>query len=278
MKPKRKLPPPRLLPAASRPPVAWPGGKRVAVAVVIFVEHFPFGSMEISDFGWRDYGQRAGLPRLLDFFDAAKIPVTLACNAEAIRGQPDLLALLRRQERAVVAHGSQALLSHAALDTGTEKSLIRSTLVELSNAFGRMPAGWLTPGHAASESTYRLLFDAGLGYLLDWGNDDRPYWYSFGEESLLAIPMSSETDDFSVCMSRKQSGVELARVLKAQYEVLASESATNGSVLTIGLHPYVAGQPHRFAPIAETIRALAQHEHAWWTTCDAIYDWFRGHR
>ena len=71
---------------------SWPGGKRLAFYVAISIEHFAFGAgigEDIStlgapqtqrNFGWRDYGQRVGLWRLIAMLDELKIPLAHAVN------------------------------------------------------------------------------------------------------------------------------------------------------------------------------------------------------
>lgn len=82
------------LPSRNLP--SLPHRARVAVYVVMNIEHFTFGKLgtaiqphltsspEIANYGWRDYGNRVGIWRLFELFAELGIPVTAALNAEMV--------------------------------------------------------------------------------------------------------------------------------------------------------------------------------------------------
>ena len=73
-------------PIVDRPKITWPNGARVAFYVGLNVEHFELGKPSTSinaataglkpdplNHGWRDYGARVGIWRLMEIFDRAGI-------------------------------------------------------------------------------------------------------------------------------------------------------------------------------------------------------------
>ena len=79
-----------------RPDFNWPEGRRLAVYLGFNIEHFEFGAghgaglgpkcpePDVLNYSWRDYGNRVGVWRCLEVFDALKLSESLAT--------PDLLA------------------------------------------------------------------------------------------------------------------------------------------------------------------------------------------
>ena len=98
----RMLPADRIAysPILGRPKLPLPGG-RMAVWVIVDVEEWsPLEAMprtvltppaggspmpDIPNWAWHEYGNRVGFWRLLEVFDALKIPAVLAINGSAIR-------------------------------------------------------------------------------------------------------------------------------------------------------------------------------------------------
>lgn len=71
--------------SGSATPISWPGGARVAVYIGLNVEHFlidrPPTSVCTADlipdalnYGWRDYGPRVGIWRIIQSLDRARRP------------------------------------------------------------------------------------------------------------------------------------------------------------------------------------------------------------
>ena len=77
----------------------WAKGRKVTVVPVVNVETFVPGSRgpsiqphlqstpELANSGWRDYGNRRGLQRLVQMFKGLEIPVTAVINSEAAKDE-----------------------------------------------------------------------------------------------------------------------------------------------------------------------------------------------
>ena len=104
-------------PISKRPDYSWPGGKRLAMYVALNVETFGFG-MEVGpvignampmpdhrNWSWREYGNRVGVWRLLDFFDQIKLPACHLVNSYLYDTHPDVPAAIRARGDEFVGHG-----------------------------------------------------------------------------------------------------------------------------------------------------------------------------
>ena len=102
-------------PITERPQLILPGGKRLAVWVIVNVEEWdidqpmprtvltpPAGgspSPDIPNWAWHEYGNRVGFWRMLEVFDQHAIPAVLAVNGSCLATYPQIAqaALARRR-------------------------------------------------------------------------------------------------------------------------------------------------------------------------------------
>ena len=277
--------PPSFQPITQRPVLKLPNNARVAVWVVMNVEHFTFGKLgtaiqphlnsypEIANYGWRDYGNRVGIWRLFELFEELEIPVTAAVNGEICTFYPEIMTAIQKYGWEVMAHGINNSTGHSGMDRETEIDIIDRTLILLRQATGKTPKGWLTPGFSITESTFELLHSAGIVYTSDWVNDDQPYSYPLPNDRLLAIPYTIEANDISLCLSNRFSGVEFAQAITDQFDQLWQDGESQGRVMAIGLHPFIVGQPLRLKYLKQCLLHIKNQPDTWITTGEGIYNW-----
>lgn len=271
---------------SNRPKLDLPNQARVAVWMVMNVEHFTFGKLgtaiqphlnsqpEIANYAWRDYGNRVGIWRLLDLFADLEIPVTAAVNGEICTFYPEIMEAMQSHNWEIMAHGINNSTGHSQMNRETEVEVIDKTLTLLQQATGKTPKGWLTPGFSITESTFELLDQAGILYTADWVNDDQPFWYPVPNGQLLAIPYTIEANDISLCLSSRFSGVDFAQAIQDQFHQLWLEGETNPRIMAIGLHPFIVGQPLRLKYLKQCLTYIKNQPATWLTTGEQIYEWF----
>src|SRR5690242_17866747 len=148
-----------------RPDYSWPGGKRLAFYVAISIEYFAFGAgigEDIStlgapqtqrNFGWRDYGQRVGLWRLIAMLDELKIPLAHAVNGLLYRQRPELVTRLHEREDDIIAHGRTSSEVQNDMWEHDERHLIQEVTRAITGRAGQAPLGWLGPGFGETRTT-----------------------------------------------------------------------------------------------------------------------------
>ena len=114
-----------------RPPVAWPNGKKLALWVNVGLQFFPMnpgspvrlpGSMsmpypDLRHFTLRDYGNRVGIYRFLDAFDAHGVKPTLAVNAGLAERYPYLFEhMLARVRRACRGRAARPACRYSSIE------------------------------------------------------------------------------------------------------------------------------------------------------------------
>jgi hypothetical protein len=103
-------------------------------------------------------------------------------------------------------------------------------------------------------------------------NDDQPYWYELGKGRLLDVAYNLETNDFTLALTARLPGPDLARAVIDHFDQLSRDGEKHGRSMAIGIHSFISGQPVRTRYVREYLEHMKK-EGAWLTTSDAIYDW-----
>jgi hypothetical protein len=63
-----------------------------------------------------------------------------------------------------------------------------------------------------------------------------------------------------------------------QFDALLEESERrSGGVMALSLHPFIVGLPFRRKYLDRALAHIRRHEDVWFTTSDAIADWYLEH-
>ncbi len=272
-----------------REPVAWPGGARVAFWVNVCVQFFPLnprgapftapGGMsmpypDLRHFSLRDYGNRVGIFRMLDAFDRWRVKPSFAVNGAIIERAPYLLSALRERGDEIVAHGwDMDSLHHGGLTPMEETDLIRRSIDSLEEATGRPVRGWLSPARNESPLTPDLLKEQGIAWFADWVNDEMPYRFLTRAGDLWAMPLSNELEDRFILMQNLHSEESWVEQVCDACDFLLKEAAESGGrMLSLNLHPWVLGQPHRIARLEQALEYVTSQSGVWPATPEEILE------
>ena len=271
----------RYSPIVDREPLEWPNGARVAFYVGLNVEHFHVDSPSTSlnaataelvpdplNYGWRDYGARVGIWRLIESFDRHGIRPSVLLNSEVPDRYPQIIEAGRRRDWAWLAHGTTNSRLHTGLELEEERATLRESAETIERATGRRPRGWLGPGLTETFATPKLLAELGFGYVLDWTNDDQPYPLTV--PGMLSVPYSVELNDIGLFTFSGLTGPEFLQTVRDQFDQLYADSATSGRVMSLALHPFVIGQAFRHKYLDQALDYIAHHDGVWLATSDEI--------
>lgn len=263
----------------------WPNGTRLAVYIGLNLEHFAFGEglgaklapagpePDVLNFAWRDYGNRVGVWRMLDMFDALGLPAGVLVNAAIYDYCPQVVTAFRGRGDEIIAHGRSNSERQGDFDEADERKLIAEATAALAEAEGRAPAGWLGPWISESRVTPDLLQEAGYRYLLDWCCDDQPIWLETRSGRILALPYPQEVNDIPAIPLHRMSPADFTDLIVDNFEEMLLQSEAQPLVMGIALHPYLVGQPYRLRHLRRALQHIAaEREQIWFTTPGAIAD------
>lgn len=286
------------VPMPDRKPLKWPNGKRLAVILTTNLEYWdpvqasdkpyypggpgivggnlPGNVYDNPNYTWREYGQRVGVWRMFDLFDAEGVPSSCTMNAKmALKRRPVVDAALARGWE-IVPHNfvQDELLTDHMFDEETERKVIRRTLDIYEETVGAPAKGWLSSSLRSTLNTIDILAEEGLIFIADLLNDDQPYLVrTRSGRPMVSVPYTSEVNDFSFL--RQGLTVETGfQMFREQFDWLYAESAESGRFMNIGLHPHVIGQPFRIRALRDFIRYAKQFDDVWFATREEIATWY----
>jgi peptidoglycan/xylan/chitin deacetylase (PgdA/CDA1 family) len=266
-----------------RPDWSWPDGKRLAVYVALNLEHFAYGEgLGLSyspgiphpntyNWAWREYGNRVGVWRLLELFDALRLPVSLLVNATVYDHCPDVVAAFRRRGDEMVGHGRTNSEHQNDFAEPGERRLIREATATIARHEGAPPRGWLSPGVNPSAVTPDLLQEAGYAYVLDWPMDDQPVWLRTRKGRILSVPYPHEVNDIPTIALHHGTAPAFADMIVDTFDEMLAQSRAQPLVYGIALHAFLVGQPFRLRHLRRALEHVAgRPERVWLATAGGI--------
>jgi peptidoglycan/xylan/chitin deacetylase (PgdA/CDA1 family) len=271
-------------PIVDRPPLRWPDGKRVAFYLGLNIEHFRLDLPATSttpvtvglvpdalNYGWRDYGVRVGIWRMIDLLDRLGMPASVNLNSEVCRHYPQIVAAGVERGWAWLGHGQTNSIMQANMGIDEERTFLREMQSEIEQATGTRPRGWLGPALTETLNTPSLLAELGYTYVMDWCNDDQPY--PLNVAGMISVPYSMDINDITLFVGRNLSGDDYVRaVVDALDQLIEDSDADHGRVMALPVHPFVVNQPSRHRYLARALEEIGARDEVWVTTSDAIAD------
>ena len=286
------------VPMPRRKPLKWPGGKRLAVILTTNLEYWdpvqdsdkkyypggpgivggdlPGNVYDNPNFTWREYGQRVGVWRMFDVFDAEGVPSSCTINAKIAVERREIVDAALERNFEIVAHNyvQDELLTEYMFDEDAERRVIRRTLDIYEEVCGRKARGWLSSSLRSTLNTIDILAEEGLLFVTDLLNDDQPYLvHTRSGRPMVSVSYTSEVNDFSFLRQGLSADTGL-QMFKEQFDWLYAESATSGRFMNIGLHPHVIGQPFRIRALRDFIRYAKTFDDVWFATREEIAEWY----
>lgn len=268
-----------------RPKLELPDGKKLAVYCGISIEHYLWGRPALSlaqftaelvpdplNYGWREYGPRVGVFRLMELFDRYEFPVTALLNSDVVDEHPAIIEEGNAHGWTWVGHGANNSSWIVGMDRDAELAHVGEITDKIERATGSRPRGWLGPALTESTAANGVLAELGYTYTLNWGMDDEPVPLKVdGEGEFLAVPYPTELNDLPFFSLQGQAAPQFAEALIDQFDQLLEEGAERPRVMGFGLHPFLSGQPYRARRLAKALEHIAAHrDEIWLTTSDEI--------
>jgi allantoinase len=282
-------------PIVNRPVLRWPNGARVALVVVVNLEHYGWTAAEgtptavsplggpgglwtdsqpgterfpdIGTYGNHEYGNRVGVFRIFDVLDKYGIVPTLALDAMTADNYPYLVAAGQDRGAEFIAHGiGRREIIHAGLSEEQERRYIQTSIAAVEKATGTRPAGWLGPDFQETVNTPHLLAAEGITYLCDFGNDEQPYKMTPKTGELYSLGVCAPLDDNYTNVHARRTITELTNSWCGWFDGVYADGATNGRVM---------GQPWRIVYLDQVLGHIDAHQGVWKATGGQVIDWFK---
>jgi peptidoglycan/xylan/chitin deacetylase (PgdA/CDA1 family) len=271
------------VPITRRPKIAWPDGAQIAVWVIPNIEFFslkeglsghPFEGKgpvpSVRAWAQRDYGNRVGIWRMMELFEKYGIRCSPTVNSDICIHHPEIIEACVKLKWELLGHNKTNTERLNAVPPEKEREIIRNSFSILEQASGKRPVGWLGSALAETWNSLDHLIEEGCLYVADWVNDDQPYLMEVGGKRIVSIPYSYEINDSPHIYYRFGTPDEFERMIRDQFDVLYREGAQSGRVMSICLHPFMMGVPHRIVALERAIKYIKSHDKVWFATGEEI--------
>lgn len=272
--------------ADSPPDPQWPGGARLALVFVVNYQEggertvlngddgpetrltgladgpCPPGGRDPAAESRYEYGSRVGFWRLMRLFAAHRLTVT--CNAVglALERNPAAARAMIAAGHEIAAHGYR-WEDHRTLPEEVERDHVRRAVAGIERVAGQRPLGWQA-GRPGGNTRRLVVEEGGFLYDSDACNDELPYWVQLGGRPHLVIPDMPDTSDAGFAATGREDDPDafLAR-LRDTFDVLYREAARWPRMMSVGLHPRLAGRPACIAALERFLDHVRRHERVW---------------
>ncbi len=256
-----------------RPP-SWPGGAHCAVALSFDSDHetneLRDGGRSIGRMSWGQYGNRVGVPRILELLRRTSVPATFFVPAVAALLHPD-------EQRRVVAEGHEIGLHgwihelNSILPEKDERELHLRSSDTLSAITGVRPVGMRTPSWDFSPATLTIQREMGLLYDSSLMADDDPYELNqHGEPTgIVELPVEWIRDDavyFNMSRFQALRPYTAPTVVLDIFRREFDQAYAEGGLFLLTMHPHVIGYRSRMFILEELIRHMQSKSGVWFAT------------
>lgn len=274
----------------------WPGGKRLALSLVVNVEEGSELTVADGDRGpdpvdelgvtlrkpVRNYGNESnyrygikrGAPRVMDLLERHGLTATFTAAALSLERAPDLTERIVAGGHEVCSHGWR-WVHQFHMDEATERDFIAKAADSIERTTGTRPVGWLSR-YLLTPNTRRLLVEAGFRYHMDDYSDDQPFWDQVDGKPILIMPYAVDSNDMKMWTAPAHTPEQWYRYAVDTFDQLYREGATEARMMSFGVHLRIVGRPGRFIWFERFIDHVLSHDDVWITSRRAIAEHWAG--
>ena len=222
----------------------------------------------------REFGDKCGIWRILDLFEQEKIKATFFLNG--ITAEKNVEAV-----KEIVANGHELAAQPyiheytVTLDKEGERKIIQGSIDAFAKVAGVTPRGYLSPGVRPTPNTIDLISDMGFTWSSDCIDEDVPYSVGPNDKPIVMMPKDFHPNDYTTYETGSRSPRELYSLLIDQFDYLYDEGATNPKVMSVTMHPFLAGRAYRAKIFRDFMRHARAHQNVWFARGVDIADWWR---
>ena len=270
-----------------REPLRLPGGARVIFWTIVNYEVWdiarpmarqvlpaPTGVPLLPDvvhWAWHEYGMRVGCWRFFELFARLGLRPTLAANARICEDYPRVAEEARNNGWEFMGHAYDQIPIHKVDD---QAAMINRSMDVIERFTGNRPVGWLGPGLTQTLETPELLVGAGVKYIGDWVYDDEPTFIRTANGPLVTLPYTIELNDIPMMIVQHHESDYLTRRAIDQFDRLYAEGKDRAKIVSLAIHPYISGQPHRIKYLEAIYDYVNRFEGVLHWNGAEILDWY----
>ena len=227
---------------------------------------------DLPNWSWHEYGMRVGFWRILKALKERNICSTLALNATACDHYPEAVKAAINEEWEPMGHGYIQKPMHKVENEYVD---IKSAINKIESFTKKKVIGWESPGLTETHDTLDILSDNGIKYTANWPIDDQPQDLKVKSgERMITLPYPIEINDVVMTSVQVHQSDELFSRGKLHFDRLYKETDKNTKIMSISVHPYLTGVPHRILFFEQLLDYILDHKDVHVMTGKEIYKWY----
>jgi len=255
-------------------PRSWPGGARCAVAFSFDSDHetneLREGGESIGKLSQGQYGNRQGVPRILDILRRHGLPASFYVPAVTALLYPD-------EQRRVAAEGHEVALHgwiherNSVLPEPAERDLMQRAADTLERIAGQRPVGIRTPSWDFSPATLTIARDMGLLYDSSLMADVDCYELLLdgAPTGVVELPVEWIRDDAVYFNMNRFAGLRPYTPPEAVFDIFRREldaAHAEGGIFQLTMHPHISGYRSRIWILEELVKHAKALGNVWFAT------------
>lgn len=251
----------------------WPNGARLVISFSMQFETggqpqgaespfsgnpLPAGKPDLPAESWFRYGAKEGVYRMLKLWKKHGIKVTSHMVGEAAIKYPEVARAIADEGHEVAAHGL-AWSDQWNLPYDKELEFVKRGVEEVERITGQKAVGYNCNWLRRSPNTLRVLQELGFLYHIDDLSHDEPFLTQVSGKDFVVMPYTLRNNDIVNIEGRQWSPDQYLAQLKAEFDQLYEEGATQRRMMSVSLHDRIGGTPAMVHVVDEFITYARQH-------------------
>ena len=266
-------------------PKSWKDGARCAVALSFDSDHetneLRDGGKSFGRMSWGQFGNRVGVPRILETLKRNGVPATFYV--------PAVVALLHSEEqRRVIAEGHEIGIHgwihelNSTLPYEAERDLMLRSADTLEKITGVRPVGVRTASWDFSPSTLAIEQEMGLAYDSSLMADEDCYELLLdgSPTGIVELPVEWVRDDAVYFMMHRFQSLRPYTPPTDVLDIFLREfdaAYAQGGIFQLTMHPHIIGYRSRIFIVEEVIRHAQARAGVWFATHCEVAQWAKAH-
>ena len=262
-------------------PDRWPNGARCAVALSFDSDHdsseLRDGGKSIGRLSWGQYGNRVGVPRILDLLKRHDVKASFFVPAVVALLYPD-------EQRRIVSEGHEIGIYgwihelNSALASDVERDLMMRSADALEKITGIRPQGIRTPSWDFGQSTLDSIVNMGLVYDSSLMADEDCYELLLDGKptGVIEVPVEWVRDDAVYFMTHRFQNLRLHTSPSDVFDIFRrefDEAYRTRGLFQLTMHPHIIGYRSRIWIVEELIRHAVALGDVWFGTHADVVSW-----
>lgn len=261
---------------------SWPGGARIAVTINIMHEWesrpgwhtipsrpMPPGSYHMDDalaLGFREYGARFGIYRLLDILDKHGVKATVITSGLTAELFPESVLEVKKRGHEIATHQWDQSVHPTNYKTKEDEraDLLRS-MAAIERVTGERPWGYMSQGPRPSPFTLELCAEHGFLWNGDYSDSDIPYTINVNGKKLVSLGYvrPAYTDNDIIGLGLKGALQQLKDEFDAHYE----EAQRHPMKFRYSMHNFTGGRVGMAKVFDQFLQYVKGFPGVWFCTC-----------